>query len=93
MKKLIWGMRHDIPYLQARDHCHHYSPRSLTRLLERNGFSRIEFVHLRPVDSTSSRRSASRRLVRKVWFDTVRGLAMATRGRLNLDNLFVMAQR
>lgn len=93
LKKLVWGMRPDIPYLQARDHCHHYSTDSIRTLLERNGFSRVRFAHLRPVDSISSSRSASRQLVRKVWFDAVRGLAMATGGRLNLDNLFVLAQR
>jgi SAM-dependent methyltransferase len=93
LKKLIWGMRPGTAYLQARDHFHHYSTDSIRRLLERNGFSRVRFVHLRPVDSISIRRSASRKLVRKVWFDAVRGLAMATGGRLNLDNLFVVAQR
>jgi SAM-dependent methyltransferase len=93
LKKLVWGMRPGTSYLQARDHYHHYSTESIRRLLERNGFSRVRFVHLRPVDSTSSSGSAARKLVRKVWFDAVRGLAMATRGRLNLDNLFVVAQR
>jgi SAM-dependent methyltransferase len=93
LKKLVWGMRRDIPYLQARDHFHHYSTESIRRLLDRNGFSRVEFVHLRPVDSISSSRSTSRQVVRKVWFDAVRGLAKATGGRVNLDNLFVVAQR
>lgn len=93
LKKLVLGMRPGTAYLQARDHYHHYSADSIRRLLERNGFSRVRFVHLRPVDSISSSRTASRQLVRKVWFDAVRGLAMATGGRLNLDNLFVLAQR
>jgi SAM-dependent methyltransferase len=93
LKKLVWGMRPDVPYLQARDHYHHYSTDSIRALLERNGFSRVEFTHLRPVDSISSGWSASRQVVRKVWFEAVRGLANATGGRLNLDNLFVVAHR
>jgi SAM-dependent methyltransferase len=93
IKKLMWGMRREIPYLQARDHFHHYSSESIRRLLARNGFSRVEFVHLRPVDSISDGRGLPRKLVRKIWFDAVRGLAKATGGRLNLDNLFVVARR
>lgn len=94
VKKAVLGMRRGVSYLQARDHCHHYSPAGIRTLLERNGFSRVEFVHLRPVDSTlSSSRDISRRLVRSVWFHAVRGLSAVTAGRVNLDNLFVVARK
>ena len=93
LKKLVRGMRPDIAYLQARDHCHHYSTDRIRALLERNGFARVTFTHLRPVDSLSSSWGASRQIARRVWLETVRGLAKATGGRLNLDNLFVVAHR
>lgn len=91
LKKLVRGMRNDLTYLQARDHVHHYSTSSLRALLARNGFSSIEFTHLPPVDSIL-RRSAIARRVRQLSFDVVCGLAAATGGRLNLDNLFAVAR-
>ena len=53
LKRLLWPMQPGVAYLQARDHAHHYSMSSIRRLLERNGFSRVQFVHLRPVQSVS----------------------------------------
>ena len=93
LKKLLWGERTDIGYLQPRDHMHHYSASTVRRLLERNGFSRIRFLHLRPIDTVSAARHVGGRLARGVWFHSARGLHAATGGLLNLDNLFVAAQK
>jgi hypothetical protein len=76
--------------LQARDHAHHYSTNSVRRILERNGFSRVEFVHLRPVEDTTG---AVVRGVKRLSFEVVRAVAVVTRGYLNLDNLFVLAHK
>ena len=86
-------MRPGVTYLQARDHAHHYSMASLRRLLERNGFSRIEFLHLRPVGSLSTRQRWLRQGLKNLGFEAVRALAVLSRGRLNLDNLFVVARK
>jgi 2-polyprenyl-3-methyl-5-hydroxy-6-metoxy-1,4-benzoquinol methylase len=91
--RLVRGMRPGVTYLQARDHAHHYSTASISRLLERNGFTAIEFLHLRPVGSVST---GSRRLrggVKRLGFEAVRALARASGGRLNFDNLFVVARK
>jgi hypothetical protein len=93
LKKLLWGERNDIAYLQPRHHMHHYRASTLRRLLERNGFSGLETLHLRPIDSTSSTGRMSRQLARSVWFHTARGLAALTAGHVNVDNLFVSAKR
>jgi len=93
LKKLVWGMRRDVAYLQARDHLHHYSTSSIRRLLERNGFAEVAFVHLRPVESVNRMDNAVVRGVREVWFQTVRALAVLSGGRLNYDNLFVVARK
>jgi hypothetical protein len=86
-------MRPGVTYLQARDHAHHYSTSSLSRLLERNGFSEIEFLHLRPVQSLSTRHRWLVQGVKKLGFEAVRALAAVSRGRLNFDNLFVVARK
>ena len=93
LNKLIRGERNDIGYLQPRDHMHHYSVATLRTLLERNGFSQLEFMHLRPIDGRSAARGLGGRLARSAWFHAARGLATITRGRVNIDNLFVAARK
>jgi 2-polyprenyl-3-methyl-5-hydroxy-6-metoxy-1,4-benzoquinol methylase len=86
--RLVLGMRPNVSYLQARHHLHHYSQASIRRLLERNGFSRVEFLHLRPVRNAGLRGGA-----KNVWFEGVRALSRVTGGRVNLDTLFVLARK
>jgi 2-polyprenyl-3-methyl-5-hydroxy-6-metoxy-1,4-benzoquinol methylase len=93
LKKLLRGMRPDLIYLQARDHPHQYSMSSIRRLLERNGFSRVEFVHLHPIRSVSANKRGFLRGVKNVWFEAVRTLATVSGGHLNFDNLFVVAHK
>lgn len=89
----LWRRDHGHTYLQPRDHAHHYSMRSIRELLERNGFTRIEFLHLHPIHSGFGNWSGVTRVVKNTWFQLVRGLAIATAGRMNLDNLFVIARK
>ena len=93
LNRLLRGMRPGVTYLQARDHAHHYSMSSLRRLLERNGFSRIEFLHLRPVRSLSTKQRWLLQGVKHMGFEAVRALAIVSRGHLNFDNLFVVAHK
>jgi SAM-dependent methyltransferase len=88
LTRLILGMRPNVAYLQARDHLHHYSMSSIRRLLERNGFSDVEFLHLHPIGGSGLVGSG-----KSVWFEAVRALARVSGGRLNLDNLFVVARK
>jgi 2-polyprenyl-3-methyl-5-hydroxy-6-metoxy-1,4-benzoquinol methylase len=88
LTRLLLGMRPSRAYLQARHHLHHYSMSSLRRLLERNGFSRVEFLHLHPVQS-----AGLTGVVKNAWFEAVRALAVITGGRWNFDNLFVLAHK
>lgn len=93
LKKLLHGMQPGIGYLQARDHLHHYSMHSMRRLLQRNGFTRVHFVHLHPIQSVSGNKSRFQRGVKNVWFEVARTLARVSFGYLNLDNLFVVATK
>lgn len=92
-KKLLGHLGPGVVYLQARDHLHHYSPTSLRRLLQRNGFAEIEFLHLHPVDSMGHGQKLLARAGREGWFQAVRALAVVTGGRLNFDNVFVLARK
>ena len=93
LKKLAFGVRPNFAYLMARDHSHHYSMRTIRSLLERNGFSRIAFVHLHPIGATSGGNDAVVRLVKGACFAAAKALDTVTVGRLNLDNLFVVAYK
>jgi SAM-dependent methyltransferase len=90
LKKLVRGMQPNSAYLMAHDHLHHYSMSSIRRLLERNGFSNVEFVHLHPIDSLAN---PFARGIKILGFGAVRALAVASGGNLNLDNLFVIAHK
>ncbi len=91
--KLLKRILPEVAYLQARDHPHYYSMSSIRRLLERNGFSRIEFVHLHPIQSASRRKSRFLQGLKGVWFEAASALATISGGRLNFDNLFVLAHK
>lgn len=90
LKKLVRHLQPDLAYLMARDHMHHYSSASIRKLLERNGFSQIEFVHLHPIAGS---KGGLFRAIKNLGFEAVRALALVSRGRFNFDNLFVIARK
>jgi SAM-dependent methyltransferase len=93
--KALGGIRAGMKCLQPSDHPHHYSMRSLTALLRRNGFTGVSFIHLHPVGSESGTRwrATLTTLVKTMTYQMVRTLAVCTGGRQNLDNLFVIARK
>jgi SAM-dependent methyltransferase len=90
VNRLMKGMRPGVTYLQARDHAHHYSMLSIRKLMRRNGFGKIEFVHL-PAALARTGASKLRQQAKHIGFATVRAVAELTRGFVNLDNLFMIA--
>jgi SAM-dependent methyltransferase len=93
LKKLLRGMRPGVNHLQPNHHAHYYSMSSIRRLLERNGFARVEFAHLHPFQGGSRVENVMMLGVKNLFFEAVRALAIVSKGRLNLDNLFVIAYK
>ena len=93
LRRLLRGMEPGGHYLEAKDHLHLYSPRTLRVLLARNGFGDLRFVHLHPIQGVVGVRATLGRTLKNLWFHAARGLHAATAGALNLDNLFVAARR
>ena len=93
LNKLLRGIQPGVAYLQARDHAHHYRESSIRRLLERNGFSRVQFAHLHPVEGLSASQGGVLPAVKTLCFGAVSALAAVSRGHLNFDNLFVIAHK
>jgi SAM-dependent methyltransferase len=88
IKRLLGGVRPGVACLQPRDHAHHYSATSIGRLLARNGFSNVHFVHLPPVED-----APGALWIKKLGFQAVRAIAVASRGSINFDNFFVVARK
>jgi 2-polyprenyl-3-methyl-5-hydroxy-6-metoxy-1,4-benzoquinol methylase len=93
LNKALRGMRPGVAYLQARHHAHHYSRSSLRRLLERNGFSAVSYLHLRPIQDGAGGASWLSRAIKNACFEAVRALAIGSAGHLNFNNLFVIARK
>jgi 2-polyprenyl-3-methyl-5-hydroxy-6-metoxy-1,4-benzoquinol methylase len=92
VKKALRGVQPGVAYMMSRDHFHHYSQKSIRTLLMRNGFQRVEFTHLHPIEGVSKSGPVVRGL-KRLSFQGVRGLAFASMGHLNFDNLFVIAKK
>jgi 2-polyprenyl-3-methyl-5-hydroxy-6-metoxy-1,4-benzoquinol methylase len=93
--KAVLGNQPHRKYLQASDHAHHYSARSIRTLLERNGFASVTFTHLHPIRSESETAWGAAFVgpVKNMSYQVVRALAACSGGYLNFDNLFVVARK
>jgi len=91
LKKLLKGMQPGLHYLEAKDHVHLYSMQSIRRLLARNGFSRVAFLHLPPIQAVAGSRSRLLTGVKNQWFWCAKAVFSLSGGLVNLDNLFVVA--
>ena len=87
------GARSDKKYLQVSDHFHHYSEESIRKLLGRNGFVDVRFIHLHPIGSADERAAPFVDPIKNMCFQALRALAVCSGGYLNFDNLFVVARK
>jgi 2-polyprenyl-3-methyl-5-hydroxy-6-metoxy-1,4-benzoquinol methylase len=80
-------------YLQGADHAHHYSMYTIRKLLERNGFLDITFLHFPPVETGQGWRGVPVNVAKRASFQFLRAIADCSSGSLNFDNLFVAARK
>jgi len=96
LKRRLGGMRPGTHYLEARDHLHLYSRATLARLLERCGFERPTFVHLRPIQGVAGQSAAdgTGRLAtaaKNAWYHAARLLHAASGRRVDVSpSLFAL---
>ncbi len=93
LKRLRYGLRAGIHYLEARDHLNLYAPRVLRRVLASAGFTDVRFHQLPPIQSVAGSRNRVLVLVKNAWYQLSRGASTATFGRVQLAGLFVTAAR
>lgn len=92
MIRFLRGMHPSLHYLEAKDHVNLYSMDTLTRVLRSTGYRDIKFTHLPPIQSLSGSRNRVLMLVKNSVYQISRVLFHMSLGRLNLDNLFVVAK-
>lgn len=90
-RRLHGGIRQGGHYLEAHDHVNIYSSQSIKAVLSRNGFGDVDFVHLHPIQIVSGSRASHKLLLKNGWHFLSVACSGLTAGRVNLDNLFVVA--
>ena len=93
MKKYLNGMREGIHYLEAKDHINIYSENTIQRILHRSGYNNVKFIHLNPIQSVSGSKNQFLKFLKNLWFYSSVTFFYMTLGRINLDNLFVLARK
>ena len=93
LKKMLKGMNPQTHYLEAKDHMHLYSMKNLKKLLQRNFFATVEFIHLPPIQAVSGQAKRLPILIKNFWYLLSLGLFNISFSQLNLDNLFAVAKK
>jgi 2-polyprenyl-3-methyl-5-hydroxy-6-metoxy-1,4-benzoquinol methylase len=93
LTRRLRGMKPELHYLEARDHVNLYKMSTMRRVLTRTGFGRVEFIHLSPIEGVAGSRRVLARLAKRAWYVVAVAVFRATLGRVNFDNLFVVARR
>lgn len=93
IKKLLFGEKEGGHYLEAKDHINIYSPVTIKEILNQAGFKEIKFIHIYPIQSVSGSKNDFKRLIKNLWFYFSVFLFKITFGKINVDNLFVVARK
>lgn len=92
IKKLFFGEKEGMHFLEAKDHLHLYKEKSLRRILEECGFRRTKFVHLPPIQAVAGKSGFLRLFLKNTLWLCSLAASKLTFGRLNWDNLFAEAR-
>lgn len=93
LKKLIYGMKSKIHYLEAKDHINTYTAKSLSMVLRHNNFKAIQFIHLHPIQSVSGSKSKLNIFIKNLWFNFSKSVYRLSHRKINLNNLYLVAKK
>lgn len=91
LKKIFYGKKEGVKYLEAKDHLNLYTQKSIRRLLNGCGFNKIVFVHLPPIEAIGGETKFI--VLKKMWWYFSVFIHKISFDFLNLDNLFVVAKK
>ncbi len=93
IKKLLKGMCREAHYLEAKDHINIYSPKTMKRVLDECGYKKTKFIQLHPIQSVSGSKSVILKIIKNSWYYFSKVLFYLTIGKININNLFVIASK
>ena len=93
IKKFIKGMKPGVHYLEAKDHLNIYSTKIIKRVLSQHGFNKVQFIHLRPIQSIAGSKNPIFRTIKNIWYYSAVFLSAVSDSLVNIDNLFVVARK
>ncbi len=93
IKKMIKGIREGGHYMEAKDHVNIYSMETMSKVLERNNFLDVEFIHIHPIQSVAGSKSIILKFIKNLWFHVSKFLYFVSFKKVNINNLFVIARK
>lgn len=93
IKKALKGEQPGISYMEACDHLNDYSEKTLSAVLQKNGFDNLKFVHIHPTQSVNRSKNPLLRNIKNGWFNLARILAALSSNKINIDNLSVVCRK
>jgi SAM-dependent methyltransferase len=93
IKVQVRGMKPGMHFLEARDHVNNYSPKTIAFVLRRAGFTNMEFVQLRPIQSVAGSYSRLLVVLKRAWHVLSAVLYRVSFKAINMNNIFVAASK
>ncbi|MFH1583168.1 MAG: class I SAM-dependent methyltransferase [Candidatus Falkowbacteria bacterium] len=93
LKKLIYGMKPGIHYMEAKDHINIYTAKSISRVLRSHNFQFVEFIHLHPIQSISGSKSRLDIFIKNLWFNFSRVFYRLSFKKINLNNFHIIGRK
>jgi 2-polyprenyl-3-methyl-5-hydroxy-6-metoxy-1,4-benzoquinol methylase len=93
IKKILFGEKEGMHFLEAKDHLNLYSQKGLNLILSKCGFKKIRFVHLPPIQAVAGKSNFISVLFKNGFYFFARIVAFSTFSKCNFDNLFAEAKK
>ncbi|MFH1745099.1 MAG: class I SAM-dependent methyltransferase [bacterium] len=93
LKKIFQNVNPHAHYMEAKDHVNIYTPKTIKVLLAKNNFKKIKFIHLKPIQSVSGSKNIFLKLLKNFWFYISKIIFFTSAHKVNVDNLFVIAEK
>ncbi|PIR12912.1 SAM-dependent methyltransferase [Candidatus Falkowbacteria bacterium CG11_big_fil_rev_8_21_14_0_20_39_10] len=93
IKRFFKGMKEGVHYLEAKDHINVYSPKTMEKILGRNGFENVGFIHLHPIQSMAGSKNIVLKWIKNLWYWSAKFLFFISFKKVNINNLFAIAKK
>ncbi len=94
LKVLLYGMKPNVHYLEAKDHINDYSERTLVKLSNQCGFESCEYRILKPILHISGGKSKVGATIKVLYYKITKWIWILSFKKINLNNtLFAILRK